>query len=207
MQLLTEAERLDGGKVAAYIADLKPRWMQATPTLYRSLIAGGWEGVGSEQLTCISSGEPLTPNLARLLLSRAATVVNCYGLTECTVFQCFSMPAMLSPQMLPDVSCGSLIYEPSYGRVYLLRDKDGRLEALEALDPTSRGVVGEIAFAGAMLPKHGYESGALLNSDKVRAPKSACTSKACTRLKRQAAAVILLYCAQAKCKASGRARG
>merc|ERR1719316_524435 len=112
--------------------------MQATPTLYRALIAGGWEGVG---------GEPLTPQLARMLLSRAETVVNCYGLTEGTIFQSFSMPRMgPDPEKLPDVSCGHLAYSDSnYGRLYIL--KDG-----QALDASSPGVVGEVALAGAMLP-------------------------------------------------------
>merc|ERR1719506_1019679 len=114
------------------------------------------ERLGGERLTCIPSGEPLTPQLARMLLARAATVVNCYGLTEGTIFQSFSMPRMgPDPEKLPEVSCGHLAYSDSnYGRLYIL--KDGK-----ALDARTPDVVGEVALAGAMLPRHGYGHAAL----------------------------------------------
>ena len=61
--------------------------MQGTPTFYRTLVSCGWLGEGGRGLTCISSGEPMPGDLARALLLRCNKLVNCYGLTECTIFQ------------------------------------------------------------------------------------------------------------------------
>ena len=98
VRLLRDAERLDGARVATVIDRAAAeaverggavRWMQGTPTFYRTLINGGWLGDGGRGLTLISSGEPMPPDLARTLLLRCNKLVNCYGLTECTIFQSF----------------------------------------------------------------------------------------------------------------------
>jgi non-ribosomal peptide synthetase component F len=156
LQTLTEAERLDGSRVAPYFADLRPRWCQGTPTLYRALLSSGWDGLGSGNLTCISSGEPLTPPLAANLIPRCGSVVNCYGLTEGTIFQsfCFARDA-------EKITCGNSCYpDPHYGRTYVIVDG-------VALTPSdSSGKVGEVAFAGGMLPRRGYENAPELTASK-----------------------------------------
>ena len=118
LQTLTEAERLDGSRVAPYFADQRPRWCQGTPTLYRALLSSGWDGLGSGNLTCISSGEPLTPPLAANLIPRCGSVVNCYGLTEGTIFQSFSFA-----RDAEKITCGNSCYpDPHYGRTYVIVD-------------------------------------------------------------------------------------
>ena len=98
VRLLRDEERLDGARVAAVIDRTNAaaaqrggavKWIQGTPTFYRTVLGGGWLGEGGQDLTCISSGEPMPADLARSLLLRCNKLVNCYGLTECTIFQSF----------------------------------------------------------------------------------------------------------------------
>src|SRR5437763_2740612 len=58
--------------------------MQATPALWRSLVAAGWSGSASLKVLC--GGEALPPDLARALLPRCAELWNMYGPTETTVW-------------------------------------------------------------------------------------------------------------------------
>ena len=157
VRLLRDEERLDGARVAAVIdrtaaeADERGgalRWMQGTPTFYRTVLGGGWLGDGGRDLTCISSGEPMPADLARALLLRCNKLVNCYGLTECTIFQSFEelkLPAAIerdclardpeSDQLrLPDINCGRACY--SYANddkceVVLCRVAEGELPPAE----------------------------------------------------------------------------
>ena len=133
VRLLREEERLDGARVAAAIdrtaaeaaeRDGHLRWIQGTPTFYRTVLGGGWLGDGGSGLTLISSGEPMPADLARSLLLRCHTLVNCYGLTECTIFQAFeqlTLPTSVQTDgvardaetgvlRLPDISCGRACY-------------------------------------------------------------------------------------------------
>jgi thioesterase domain-containing protein/acyl carrier protein len=57
--------------------------MQATPTMWHTLIDAGWHGNG--RLRIFVGGEALSPNLARELLQRGE-VWNLYGPTEATVW-------------------------------------------------------------------------------------------------------------------------
>ena len=87
-RLLREAERLDGARVATAIADCAPVWCQGTPTFWRGVLRAGWLGDGGARLLALTSGEPMAPELARKLLLRArGGLLNCYGLTEATIFQ------------------------------------------------------------------------------------------------------------------------
>jgi len=198
--ILTETERLDGARVTEQMAESKPRWCQATPTLYRAILAGGWEGQGTSRcLTAISSGEPLAPKLARLLLQRCSRLVNCYGLTEGTIFQSFEeiqLPAVATD--LPDVSCGRLCYDdPAYGQALILTRpssedpgaSQGRAysQAEVMRSPaTLGGIQGQIAFAGAMLPRSGYFNSERLTEEKfVQNPTGWCCELASDALRGQ----------------------
>src|SRR5256886_12853091 len=58
--------------------------MQATPALWRALVAAGWSG--SAKLKVLCGGEALPPDLAQALLPRCAELWNMYGPTETTVW-------------------------------------------------------------------------------------------------------------------------
>src|SRR5205807_10651837 len=58
--------------------------MQATPALWRALIAAGWSG--SPQLKGLCGGEALPPDLAQALRPRCAELWNMYGPTESTIW-------------------------------------------------------------------------------------------------------------------------
>ena len=58
--------------------------MQATPALWRALVAAGWSG--SPQLKVLCGGEALPPDLAEALLARCAELWNMYGPTETTIW-------------------------------------------------------------------------------------------------------------------------
>ena len=58
--------------------------MQATPALWRALVAAGWSGSASLKVLC--GGEALPPDLARALLPRCGELWNMYGPTETTVW-------------------------------------------------------------------------------------------------------------------------
>ncbi len=58
--------------------------MQATPSLWRALLDGGWRGAPT--LRALSGGEALDPALAERLLDSCAEVWNLYGPTETTIW-------------------------------------------------------------------------------------------------------------------------
>ncbi|WP_424217349.1 amino acid adenylation domain-containing protein (plasmid) [Streptomyces sp. BI20] len=58
--------------------------MQATPSLWRALLDGGWPGRAG--LRALSGGEALDPALAERLLDRCAELWNLYGPTETTIW-------------------------------------------------------------------------------------------------------------------------
>ena len=160
VRLLRDAERLDGARVATVIDRAAAeaaerggavRWMQGTPTFYRTLVNGGWLGDGGRGLTLIASGEPMPPDLARTLLLRCNKLVNCYGLTECTIFQSFE--ELKLPQVvfvdglardpttgqlrLPDINCGRPCYSLENDdkcEVLLCRVAEGELPPAEDTD-------------------------------------------------------------------------
>ncbi|WP_405690194.1 amino acid adenylation domain-containing protein [Streptomyces sp. NBC_00057] len=58
--------------------------LQATPSLWRALLNGGWPG--HPGLRALSGGEALDSGLAERLLDRCAEVWNLYGPTEATIY-------------------------------------------------------------------------------------------------------------------------
>lgn len=84
MVLASRATAADPQRLAALIADGDCTFAQATPSLWRYLLDGGWGG--KADLTVVSGGEALTRDLADRLLACSGSVWNAYGPTETTVW-------------------------------------------------------------------------------------------------------------------------
>jgi amino acid adenylation domain-containing protein len=79
-----DATVLDGLALADLIAEKGVTMMQTTPTRWRLMLTGGWEG--HSDLTVLCGGEPLTRELADRLLEGNREVWNLYGPTEATIW-------------------------------------------------------------------------------------------------------------------------
>lgn len=93
----------DPGLLMENMNRYKPTFMQATPVLWRLLLAEGWKG--SEHMTVLCGGEELKPELAAQLLHRGKAVWNLYGPTETAVWS-------LAHKLTPD----DLLYKVPIGR-------------------------------------------------------------------------------------------
>lgn len=76
--------RIDPAAFAEAIAEHKPDVVQATPSFWRLVLAGDWEGLPHGRIWC--GGEALTPSLARALAPRCAQLWNMYGPTEAAIW-------------------------------------------------------------------------------------------------------------------------
>src|SRR5207244_9755980 len=77
-------DALDPARLMERLRESACSVMQATPALWRALIAAGWSG--SPQLKGLCGGEALPPYLAQALLPRCAELWNMYGPTESTIW-------------------------------------------------------------------------------------------------------------------------
>ena len=119
----------DGRRLRAVLDREPVSVMQATPTMWRSLIDAGWSGDG--RLKMLVGGEALSPELARQLLRRGE-LWNMYGPTETTVWS-----TIKRIYRADDITIGHPIERT---QVYVL-DGRGRLAPL--------GVAGELCIGGA----------------------------------------------------------
>jgi D-alanine--poly(phosphoribitol) ligase subunit 1 len=113
------------------VREYRPDVAQATPSFWRLMLASGW--AGSADLTVWCGGEAMTPELAKALHDRCATLWNLYGPTEATVWASAwrvvpGLPICLGTE-LP-------------GTTLDLVDPDGEVV-------TGNGVDGEIRISGA----------------------------------------------------------
>jgi myxalamid-type nonribosomal peptide synthetase MxaA len=74
----------DGVALAATIASRAPDFMQATPSIWKAVLAAGWQG--DKKLRLASGGEGLSRELAEQLLPKVRELWNLYGPTETTVW-------------------------------------------------------------------------------------------------------------------------
>lgn len=98
---------ISGGKI--YVADkkslsnpenivillnqIRPSYLQATPSFFQFLLNGGW--VGDKSINLLCGGDTLNQNLANILLNFGNKVYNMYGPTETTIWS--SMKLITSP--------------------------------------------------------------------------------------------------------------
>jgi|GEM_PF-1726960 len=112
--------------------------LQSTPSFFRMLLAGGWEG--KRDLRALCGGEPLDVGTCRFLLENCREVWNLYGPTETTVW---SMVTRLEDAT--NIHLG----EPLRGTTIHLLDPQGR--------PVPRYTKGEL-FIGGQGVARGYRN-------------------------------------------------
>lgn len=152
--IASREEASDGGSLRALIDSHGATVMQATPTTWRLLIDAGWQGSPGFKVLC--GGEPLPPDLARMLLERCGQLWNMYGPTETAVW---STVHRVTAGDEP-VPIGRPIANT---RVYVL-DRSGR--------PVPTGILGELFIAGAGVAR-GYLNLPQLTAEKfLRDPYS-----------------------------------
>ncbi|MFE9976657.1 AMP-binding protein [Streptomyces hirsutus] len=76
--------RMDPETFSSFVKKHEPDVIQATPSFWRLVLAGGWGGAPGSRIWC--GGEPLTSPLAAQLLDRSAQLWNLYGPTEATIW-------------------------------------------------------------------------------------------------------------------------
>ncbi len=86
VEVISREVALDGRELAARLVACGATVMQATPGIWRLLLAAGWSG----QLKALCGGERLPEDLAEELTARAGEVWNMYGPTETTVWSSVS---------------------------------------------------------------------------------------------------------------------
>ncbi|WP_179381899.1 amino acid adenylation domain-containing protein, partial [Streptomyces sp. SA15] len=137
---------LDPQALAEAVTSCGATVMQATPTLWRTLVPDHAEALAG--LRVLTGGEPLPEDLAAHLTAAAAEVTNLYGPTETTIW---STAAPVRPGT--PVTIGRPMVNT---RVYVL---DG------ALRPVPVGVRGELYVAGAGVAR-GYAGRAGLTAER-----------------------------------------
>src|SRR5262245_22631127 len=73
----------DGLRLAECIQACRPSYVQATSSMWKLLLAAGWKGDPNLSIGC--GGEPLSRELAEVLLGKVRALWNMYGPTETTV--------------------------------------------------------------------------------------------------------------------------
>ena len=128
----------DGLRLAEQINTRGVTLMQATPATWRMLLDANWSG--SSQLQIICGGEALTPDLAKALRERCATLRNFYGPTEVTVWA--------TQQDITDSTPITVGRPLTNTQTYLLD---------EWLNPVPVGVPGELYLGGVRLSRGYYK--------------------------------------------------
>jgi len=128
----------DGVRLAEMIATHKPDYMQATPSIWKTLLAAGWQG--DAQLCLCAGGESLSRELAEQLLGCGRELWNLYGPTETTVWSTAGKVESAPGQPLP-------IGRPLANTQLYILD--------EQRQPVPLGAVGELYIGGDGLAR-GY---------------------------------------------------
>jgi amino acid adenylation domain-containing protein len=132
--ILTSPETaIDPLKLTALVTRPDVTYIQGTPSLYRLMIAGGWQKKKKKNLSVLSGGEAITPELSSKLLKRAGRVFNVYGPTETTIW---ATVKQLTIQEQTTISVGKPL--DNY-QVWILN---------KFLKPVPIGVPGQICISG-----------------------------------------------------------
>ncbi|MEU6769538.1 amino acid adenylation domain-containing protein [Streptomyces sp. NPDC046853] len=130
------AVRADPYEFSDFVERHAPDVVQATPSFWRTVVAGRWSGNGGLRVWC--GGEALTSVLAAELLPRCGQLWNLYGPTEATVWATAARVTSASP-----ISLGVAL--PGTG-VALMRRNEAGMETV-----VGAGGEGEIVLSGAGL--------------------------------------------------------
>ncbi|CAK0861766.1 unnamed protein product [Prorocentrum cordatum] len=157
--LASAATARSGPALAELLARVRPRYFQATPTTFRSLLHAGWRG--GPRTAAISGGEALPGGLAQQLSALCGGGVwNAYGPTETTIWSStHRLPAPClqgAPSPLPAVVP---IGGPISGTTLLIappRPADGE-EAPPPASAAHGGACGELLIGGVGVAR-GYRN-------------------------------------------------
>ena len=127
----------DGPLLQQCLATSGATALQATPTTWRMLIDGGWQG--NPRLKMLCGGEALTRELVQSLLHRGASLWNMYGPTETTIWS--TLTRVATADTTPPIGCPLINTQ-----VYILDPH---------LQPTPIGIPGELYIGGDGLAR-GY---------------------------------------------------
>lgn len=141
------AEVADGHRLRERLMRFNATVVQATPSVWRSLVAAG--GVPESVRLRVSGGEALPRDLAEVLLAGEATLLDGYGPTETTVYSAIG-----------EVSAGPIrLGPPVAGTTLHVLDP--------ALAPVPEGVVGELHVGGAGVAR-GYHNLPKMTAERFR---------------------------------------
>lgn len=140
-------DTIDPARLARVINSTQASVMQATPALWRGLVAAGWPGRSGLKILC--GGDVLTADLADALCARGAGLWNMYGPTETTIW---SLIHRVVPREDP-VPIGRPLANT---RLYIVDEND---------QPVPDLVAGELLIAGKGLAQ-GYRNEPLLTQKK-----------------------------------------
>ena len=148
----------DTQALARHIAESRATVMQATPTLWQSLLSDSGAALPDlKGLTMLTGGEALSGELARALRGRGRELVNLYGPTETTIWS-----AVMTVEGSAVEGSAADAEAPPIGRPLW----NTRTYVLDSgLEPVPSGVVGELYIAGLGLAR-GYLNRAGLTSER-----------------------------------------
>jgi amino acid adenylation domain-containing protein len=137
----------DPARLVAAIDLHRPDLVQGTPSTWRALIEGGWQGLPA--LRIVAGGEAVTRALADHLLSRCGKLWNLYGPTEATVWATAGQVA------------------PGDGTVPIGRPLTGATVTVAGADgaPRPAGETGEIVIGGVGVAR-GYRGRSDLTAER-----------------------------------------
>jgi amino acid adenylation domain-containing protein len=146
VELVAREDSADARALANRLTACGATIMQATPATWRMLVDYGWKG--ASPFRALVGGEALPPDLAEILLTRAAEVWNLYGPTETTIWSTADRVLPASP-----VTIGRPIANT---RLYVVDGSGHRVPI---------GVLGELIISGAGVTD-GYHKRPELTAEK-----------------------------------------
>src|SRR5690606_39445072 len=97
--IATREEANDRDQLVSLLEEHQVTVMQATPSLWRLLVEGGW--MGAPRFKSLCGGEALPVDLANMLVERCSAVWNMYGPTDTAVWStCNRLPAPAAPILI-----------------------------------------------------------------------------------------------------------
>ncbi|MEO8224849.1 MAG: amino acid adenylation domain-containing protein, partial [Gammaproteobacteria bacterium] len=147
--IATDDDLKDPERLLALLDTAGIKVMQATPALWRNLVAAGWQGRPSLRLLC--GGEVLDRELAGELLGRGRELWNLYGPTETTVWSTVG-------RVLDEAGPVSVGWPIANTRCYVLD---------EHLEPVPIGARGELWIGGVGVAL-GYQARPELTAERFR---------------------------------------